>query len=444
MRNFTEGPIGRQLISFAMPIILGNFFMQFYQIVDSIIVGQYLGKQALAAVGASMPVVFCVIAIVIGIGSGASVVVSQYFGAKQFEKVRVTSDTLHIFLLAAGFVIALIGVFFSDMIFRAVGLPEELIGQASEYLQVYLGGVFLLFGFNSVAAILRGVGDSKTPLYFLMVTAVLNIGLDYLFIVVFKWGISGAAWATILAEGVAYFGMIFYINRRTPILRINLFNLKFDKKIFKQCINYGLPTGIQQSFVAFGGLALTAIVNGFGTDVIAGYSAGLRIDSLAVIPAMNFAAAITSFVAQNIGAGRIDRVQRGLWIGLGFSTIICVVITLGIILFGETLLRMFTNDVAVIDVGVEYLVIISSFYVLFNGMFIFNGMLRGAGAVVTPMLITIVALWGIRIPVAMGLSQVIGVNGVWWSIPIGWGVGLACSVTYYLSGKWKNKSIFAK
>lgn len=444
MKNFTEGPIGRQLISFAMPIILGNFFMQFYQIVDSVIVGQFLGKEALAAVGASMPVVFAVVAIVIGIGSGASVVISQYFGAQQNEKVRITSDTLHVVLLVAGFIIALIGIFFSEYIFRAIALPEELIAQASTYLSVYLGGVFLLFGFNSIAAILRGIGDSKTPLYFLLASAIINIGLDYLFIVTFKWGIAGAAWATIIAEGMAYFGAIVYINKKIPILHINLLHLKFDKKIFRQCINYGLPTGIQQSFVAFGGLALTTIANRFGTDVIAGYTAGIRIDNLAVIPAMNFGTALTSFVGQNIGAGRIDRVQKGLWISLLYSSIICMVITLGIVLFGNNILAMFTNDVKVIEIGVEYLVIISSFYLLFNGMFIFNGMLRGAGAVVAPMLITIVALWGIRIPVAMALSESVGEVGIWWSIPIGWAVGLICSATYYLTGKWKNKSIFVK
>lgn len=444
MRDFTQGHIGRQIVGFAMPIILGNFFMQFYQIIDSVIVGQFLGKEALAAVGASTPVIFCVIALVIGIGSGASVVVSQYFGAKQNEKVRITSDTLHVFLLVAGLIIALIGVFFSDLIFEAIGLPDELIEQASSYLRVYLGGVFLLFGFNSIAAILRGVGDSKTPLYFLLVSAVLNIGLDYLFIVTFKWGIAGAAWATIIAEGLAYWGMIVYINKKIPILHINLFKLKFDKKIFKQCINYGLPTGIQQSFVAFGSLALTTLVNGFGTDVIAGYTAGMRIDNLAVIPAMNIAAALTSFVAQNIGAGEIGRVKRGLGISLIFSSLVCVVITIGIVIFGNNLLSMFTEDVQVIDVGMEYLVIISSFYLLFNAMFMFNGMLRGAGAVIAPMLITVIALWGVRIPVAIVLSDVIGQEGIWWSIPIGWGVGAACSAIYYFSGKWKNKSIFVK
>ncbi|MEG2478782.1 MAG: MATE family efflux transporter, partial [Mucinivorans sp.] len=180
---------------------------------DSIIVGQYLGKEALAAVGASTPIVFAVVALVIGIGSGASVVISQYFGGKEREKVNLTSDTLHIFLLGAGFVVAIIGIFCSELIFSWINLPEALIPQASTYLKIYLGGAFLMFGFNTIASILRGVGDSKTPLYFLLISALLNVGLDYLFIVGFGWGIAGAAWATVIAQGVAYFAAILYINR---------------------------------------------------------------------------------------------------------------------------------------------------------------------------------------------------------------------------------------
>lgn len=439
--DFTEGPIGKQIIKFALPIILGNFFMQLYQMVDSVIVGQYLGKEALGAVGASMPVIFATIAMVIGIGSGASVVISQYFGAGQREKVNITSDTLHIFLLAAGVLAALIGVFFSESIFRLTSLPEEIIPQATVYLTIYLSGSFLLFGFNTIASMLRGVGDSKTPLYFLLLSAVLNVGLDMLFIVVFDWGVAGAAWATVVAQGVAYFLAIWYVNRTSEIFHINLFRLKFNRKIFRLCVNYGLPTGIQQSFVAFGAVALITISNGFGTDVVAGAAAGMRIDGLAVIPAMNFGMAIISFTGQNIGAGRLDRVRQGLKITLIYSTITCIVISAVIVLFGEAMLAMFTNDPEVQRIGYEYLVIVSSFYVVFNAMFVLNGVLRGAGAMVAPMLFTIVALWGVRVPLSVVLSHAMGEKGIWWSIPIGWIVGLLGSYVYYKLGNWRNKSI---
>ena len=444
MEDFTSGPVGRQIILFSLPIILGNFVMQLYQIVDSAVVGRYLGKEALAAVGASTPVVFAVVAMVIGVGSGASVVISQYFGAKQYDKVRLTSDTLHIFLLGAGLIIALVGIFFSEAIFRLIALPEELIPLAASYLRIYLGGVFLLFGFNTVAAILRGVGDSKTPLYFLLISAVLNVGLDFLFILGFDWGVAGAAWATVIAQGLAYFASIWYINSGKSIFHIDLFHLKFDRKIFRQCINYGLPTGVQQSFVAFGMVALMGIVNGWGTDVIAGYSAAIRVDNLAVIPSMNFAMALTSFTGQNVGAGRMDRVRRGLKMTLLYSSLTCLAITAVIVLFGPDILRIFTTDPAVVHVGTEYLVIVSSFYLVFSAMFVVNGMLRGAGAVILPMFSTLVSLWAVRIPAAMWLSHLMGEQGIWWAVPFGWGVGLAIVYGYYRSGKWENHSIFAK
>lgn len=441
MQDFTKGPIGRQIIMFSIPIILGNFFMQLYQIIDSVIVGQFLGKEALGAVGASMPVVFSIVALVIGIGSGASVVISQYFGAGQHDKVRITSDTLHVFLLGAGIIIAIAGYFCSEAIFRLIELPEELIPMATTYLQIYLGGVFLLFGFNTISSILRGVGDSKTPLYFLIISAFLNVGLDLLFIISFGWGVAGAAWATVISQGAAYFMAIWYINRKVKILDINLLKLKFDTKIFKLCIKYGLPTGIQQSFVAFGAVALSTLVNGFGVDVVAGYSAGIRIDNLALVPGMNFSMALSSFAGQNIGAGRFDRAAQGLRKTLIFSSITCVIITLSIVLWGRDILLLFNSDAQVISVGNEYLVIVSSFYLIFNAMFVINGMMRGAGAVIFPMFSTIFSLWIIRVPLAMWLSDMWGEVGIWWSIPIGWCVGLAMAIIYYRTGRWKGKGV---
>ncbi len=442
MQDFTQGPIGRQIIKFATPIILGNIFMQLYQIIDSIIVGQILGKEALAAVGASMPVIFAIIAIVIGLGSGASVVISQYFGSGQNDKVKLTSDTLHIMLLVAAVIIAAFGITFAEDIFRLTGLPEKIIPQATQYLQVYLAGAFILFGFNSLSAILRGIGDSKTPLYFLIATAFINVGLDYLFILQFNWGIAGAAWATVAAEAIAYFGAIIYINKTHEILKINLLKLKFDRKIFYQCVRYGLPTGIQQSFVAFGAIALSVIVNPFGTDVIAAYSAAYRIDNLAVIPAMNFAAALSSFVGQNIGAGNIYRVKKALRFTLLISSLTCVAITIVITIFGKPLIAMFTDDANVIDIGAQYLVIVSSFYILFNVMFVLSGMFRGAGATFVPMIITFIALWAVRIPLAALFSDLFGVVGIWWAIPTGWLVGGILSLAYYKKGNWRTKSVF--
>ena len=418
--------------------------MQFYQIVDSIIVGQVLGKEALAAVGAAFPVIFAVIALMIGIGSGASVVIAQYFGAKQTEKVITASDTIHIFFISVSIIIGILAYFFSEDVFRFIDLPEDILPLAVPYLQVYLGGIVFMFGFQTINAILRGVGDSKTPLYFLVLSSLLNVVLDIAFVLWFGWGIVGAAWATVLASAVAYFASIYYINRKDFFFRIDLFRLKFDKKIFGQSVRYGLPTGIQQSVVAYGMVALMSIVSGFGTDVVAGYSIGIRVENLAVIPAMNFALALQSFTGQNVGAGRWDRVREGLKKTLIFSSITCVIITTLIVLWGREILMMFTSDIQVINVGEEYLVIVSSFYLLFSSMFVINGMLRGAGAVIVPMFTTMISLWLVRIPLAVWFSREIGEVGIWWSVPAGWALGLILSYVYYKTGKWKKHSLFAK
>lgn len=443
MKDFTTGREGRLIFNFALPMLIGNVFMQLYQFADTVIVGQYLGKEALAAVGASTPVVFMTIALVIGIGIGASIVISQYFGAKQYDKVRTTCDTLFIFLMAAAVVVTVLGVIFSEHILRLMLLPEDIIPLATEYLRIYFSGVTLLFGYNAVAAILRGVGDSKTPLYFLIISAILNVGLDFLFIVGFNWGVGGAAWATIISQGIAFILSVIYINnKKDHVIRIELFKPKFDRKIFSQCMRLGLPTGFQQTFVAVGMLALMGIVNTFGTDVIAAYASVNRLDTFAALPTMNFAAALTSFVGQNVGAGNFDRIKRGLKSTLIMSTSVCLVINVSMILFAKPLMTIFTSDAAVIEIGSQCLVIMNSFYLLFTTMFTFNGLLRGAGAAVVPMLTTLLSLWIIRIPAAYILSNWFGVEGIWWAIPVGWFVGMCGAMGYYFSGKWKRRTVF--
>lgn len=442
MRDFTTGSEAKHIFNFALPMLIGNVFMQLYQLVDSVIVGQYLGKEALAAVGASTPVVFLTIALIMGMGIGASIVISQYYGAKQYEKVRLTSDTMMIFLFGAGIVVTLFGTIFSRHVLQLMQLPEDIIPHATEYLRIYFGGSILLFGYNSAAAILRGVGDSKTPLYFLIISAVLNIGLDLLFIVTFSWGIAGAAWATVISQGVAFFLLVIYINRKKDhIVHIELLRPKFDKAIFKHCLQLGLPTGFQQTFVAIGMLALMSVVNGFGTDVIAGYTSAMRIDTLVALPAMNFAAALTSFVGQNMGAGNFDRIRRGLWATLKMTTITCLTLNLLIIVFGRYVMMLFTSDVAVIDYGRDCLIVLNSFYFLFSTMFVINGLLRGAGATIVPMFVTLLSLWLVRVPVATILSHHFGPEGIWWAIPIGWAVGLMGAMAYYWSGRWKRQSV---
>ncbi len=441
MRDLTQGKESSLILKFALPMLVGNVFQQMYNVVDSIIVGNFIGKEALAAVGASFPIIFAFLSLIIGIASGSTIVISQYFGAKNIEKVKRTIDTLFIFLFFASILISIIAIIFSEDIFIFLKLPEEIIPQATTYFNIFMAGVIVSFGFNGTSAVLRGLGDSKTPLYFLIISTFFNIGLDLLFVIVFKWGIAGVAIATLIAQGGAFLTAIIYLNKNHKIIRFSFKNLIFDRDIFKKSIRIGLPTGIQQTFVALGMMALIGIVNTFGTNVIAAYSVATRINSLASLPAMNFAAALSTFVGQNLGAKKTGRVKAGFIATFKMSSIISLTVTAAVLLFGNYIMGLFTNDQEVIRIGKEYLMIVGSFYIVFSAMFAISGVMRGAGDTIIPMFTTLISLWVIRIPGALILSKHFGEKGIWWAIPIGWVIGLILAYIYYLTGNWKKKVV---
>jgi len=441
MKDLTNGKEGELIFQFAIPMLLGNVFQQLYHITDSIIVGKFIGKEALAAVGSSFPIIFAMVSLVIGITIGFTVIISQYFGAKDYNNVKRAIDTMNIFLFFTSIIITIVGIYFSNSIFKLLKLPPEVLPQAETYLHIYLTGTIVFFGFNGVSAILRGLGDSKTPLYFLIVSTILNIILVLLFVVTFHWGIAGSAVATVIAQTITFIAAIIYLNKYHKIINYSFNNLIFDKEIFYNTIKIGLPSGFQQTFVALGMMALFGIVNSFGTDVTAAYTVVGRIDSFATMPAMNFSMALSAFVGQNIGANKLDRVKNGFIATLVMTSIISVIVSLITILLPSQLMGIFTNDINVINIGSKYLIIVCSFYIIFSSMFVMTSVVRGAGATLIPMFITLFTLWIIRVPIAVFLSKKIGVNGIWWAIPIAWTIGLICSYIYYKSGKWKSKVI---
>jgi len=443
MKDLTVGREGKLIFLFAMPMLLGQLFQQFYSIVDSAIVGKFLGKEALAAVGASFPIIFTMIALMIGIASGGMVVISQYFGAKDMAKVKRATETIYIFMFAASILLTVVGLLLVDPIFRITKLPAELLPMAKTYINIYISGIVLFFGYNGTAAILRGMGDSKTPLYFLIISTIMNIILVFLFVLVFKWGVAGAAYATLVAQGGACISSMIYLHRTHEIINFNFRQWSFDWAIFRSCFRIGLPTGLQQTFVALGMMALFSIVNTFGTNVLAAFSAAGRIDSIAIVPAMVFAQALSSFVGQNMGAGRIDRVRKGLIVTMLMSWAASILTSAVLIIFRSHIMSIFTNanETEVIRIGGEYLTIVTSFYLVFATMFTFSGLMRGAGDTLIPMFITLFALWLIRIPLAYFLSARMGEKGIWWAVPIGWVAGMILSYLYYRTGRWKRKAV---
>lgn len=372
---------------------------------------------------------------------GTTIVISQYFGAGDYVKVRRAIDTMYIYSSVAGGIASVAGLVFAGPILRLLVLPEEIMPQATQYLRIYFSGIIIFFGYNGTSAVLRGLGDSKTPLYFLVIATLTNIVLDLLFIAVFKWGVAGAAYATLIANGIAFALAIIWLNKTHKLIRIGFRGLHFDKEIFWQSIRIGLPTGIQQTLVAIGALALMGIVNKFGTNIIAGYSVASRLDSLATVPAMSFSQALSTFVGQNIGANKTGRIRTGLIVTVKMSGIVTIVTTIFIVFTGHILMSLFTNDPEVIRIGDQYLTIVSIFYILFTLMFIFNSVMRGAGDTLLPMFFSLFSLWIIRVPLAYFLSGEIGAQGIWWAIPAGWMIGLILSYSYYKTGRWKKKAV---
>ncbi len=441
MNDLTVGKESKVILNFAMPMLLGNVFQQSYNIVDSVIVGNYLGEKALAAVGASFPVIFVLVSLIIGVTMGSTIIISQFFGAKDYNNVKKAIDSLLIFLFFASIVITVLGLVFSRRIFISMMLPEDIIPDAVSYFNILLYGLILMFGFNAVSAILRGLGDSKTPLYFLIIATLLNIVLVILFVRVFGWGIKGSAIATVIAQGVSFFLSIIYLNRFHEIIRFSVTKIRFHPEIFRKSLVIGIPSGLQQTFVALGMVALLRFVNGFGTDTIAAYTIAGRIDSFAMQPAMNLSMALSTFAGQNLGAGKIDRVKKGYIATMRMTIVFSLFMTLVAILFGSQLMRLFTQSAEVISIGHSYLVIVCSFYILFSIMITTQGVVRGAGDTLIPMFITLFSLWVLRIPFSFFLSPVIGPQGIWWSIPIAWAFGTIASIIYYSSGRWKNKVV---
>jgi putative MATE family efflux protein len=443
MKDLTQGGETRTIIAFALPMLIGNVFQQFYNMVDSIVVGNFVGTTALAAVGTAFPVIFLMISLVMGLTMGTMVLVSQYFGAKDETKVRASVDTGYITLFWMGLVMSIIGVLSTDALLSLLKVPADVFPEASAYLRIIFAGLLAMFGYNAISAMLRGLGDSKTPLYLLMAASLLNIVLDLLFVVAFGWGVPGVAWATVISQGASFLGGLLWVNKKNRLVSLDVKNLVFDKEIFKHSLRIGLPTGIQQTMVSLGMMALTRIVNDHGTTTIAAFSAASRLDSFASMPAMNLSQAISTFTGQNMGAGKTERVQRGHMSAVIVGGAISIAVGATVIIFGKPLMGMFTRDAEVMAIGARYLTIVGATYVLFSTMFINNGVMRGAGDAFIPMINTILALWVVRIPCAILFSVYLGMgaDGIWWSVPAGWLMGATFSTWYYLGGRWKRKAV---
>lgn len=439
INTMTEGNAFKIILAFAFPMLIGNVFQQLYNMVDSIVVGNYVGKIALAAVGTGFPIIFLMSALFIGIGIGATILISQFIGAGDIDNVRKTSQTIYTAMILSAIPISIIGIVFCEPILLLINTPPNVLPMAKQYMVVIFAGMIGSFGFNINAGILQGFGDSKSSLLFLAIATVINIVLDLLFVIVFNWGVQGVAIATIIAQACSWvFGMI-YMKRKYEILNFQITKFYFDKEIFKKILKLGLPTGIQQALFSVGIMSMQSIVNGYGSDFMAGFNAANKIDTFAFMPIQSFANAVTTFTGQNIGAGRLDRVHKGTVAAITMSLIISA-LALVVIPLGPFILKMFSSDPAVIDAGMIYLSNVMPLFLLLAIVFTLNAVIRGAGESVIPMIGSLISIWLGRIPAAYYIAANIGKEYLFYSYGVGWVLWLLISGPYYLSGRWKAKS----
>jgi putative MATE family efflux protein len=438
MTDLTRGNETRAIIAFALPMLLGNVFQQLYSTVDGVVVGRFVGKEALAAVGASFPVMFFMISLVMGVTMGAGIMLSQFYGAGDRERLRRTKDTAIVFLSVASVAVTAAGLAVSGPILRLVRVPEAVFPLARSYLRIMFAGMVFTFGYNTVGAILRALGDSRRPLYFLIAATVSNVVLDLVFVLAFGWGITGAAWATVISQALSFALGARHVQR-SELLRVRPRLLVFDRGLMAGMLRIGLPAGLQHSLVSLAFVALNRIVNPFGTAAMAGFAAASRLDSFAGMPAMNLSMAVSTFVGQNLGAGKPERVRRGFLAAMLVGIAISLALTTVTIFFKRPLIALFNTDGEVVRIGAEYLLTVSLVYPVFASMFITGGVLRGAGDTFVNMLISVLALWGVRIPVAAVLSSRLGTRGIWMGIPAEWVFAFSVTFLYYLTGRWKRK-----
>ncbi len=440
--DMTEGSPRRILWKFSLPILLSSIFQQFYNMADSAIVGKFVSEEALAAVGASYPVIMIFMAVAIGSNIGSSVIISQSFGAKDYYKMKTAVNTAIVATIVISLVLTLTGILYCGNILELLKTPSDIIKSANTYLKIYTGGLLFLFIYNISNGIFTALGDSKTPLYFLIASSLGNVILDLVFVITFKMGVAGAALATFIAQGVAAVLAFCVLLRKLKKIKILQKPKLFSPELFAKIALVALPSILQQSFVSVGNLFIQLIVNGFGSSVIAGYSAAIKLNTFYVTSCSAFSSGVSSYTAQNIGAKKYDRIPGGFKVGIFMSLVVAAPFIVFYCFFADTALSLFIKDSVseAQEVGKAFLRIVSPFYILAGVKLMCDSILRGAGSMLTFTIATFTDLI-IRVILAFIFSGIIGTDGIWWSWPIGWIVGTALSFGFYSSGIWRKKGL---
>lgn len=443
IRNMTEGNPAGHIFYFALPLLAGSFLQQLYNMVDSWVVGQYVGDAALAAVGMGFPVIFMFSSLFMGLSNGGTVVIAQFYGAGKMDRVRDAVDTIYTSFVFSAIPVTLLAVAAVKPILSLLRVDSGAYDEAWLYLIVVCAGLVGTIGYNLNAGILGGLGNSRTTLLFLAIAAGMNIALDLILVLVCGMGVLGVALGTIISQAFSWLFGLFYINRKYPEIAIRPFCRRFDRRLFRQIMGIGLPAGIQMSLVAIGAMAVMSKINSYGKEFTAAYNVGSKLDQLAFLPVQSLSNAVTAFVGQNIGAQRLDRARQGIRITV-VSAVVWSAVMLVLIPLGPTLVGMFSSTPAVIEAGTVYLKCIMPFYFLFSVMFCLNNAMRGAGASLFPMIDVVLSLILVRVPAVYWFADHYGPDYMYYGVGVGWTLGFTLSVLYYLSGRWKRKGSLAE
>lgn len=438
--DFTKGNILKQLIIFSGPIILANLLQTSYQLVDSLWIGNLLGAQALGAVAVSSTIIFVVLSFVIGLNNASLTILSQQKGKDDEKGLQSFINAFVILLVLLSIGLSVIGFVSAEWLLKILGTPSNLMAEAKVYLQINFIGILFLFGYNFISTVLRALGDSRTPLKFVFLAVVLNVFLDPLFIAGFNLGVKGAAFATIVSQGVAFvYGLIYVIKKGIVPFTMPRLPKKAEVTLI---LNLGIPSGLQMSVISAGSAAIMSVVTGFGGAVVGGFGAAQRIDSILMLPAHALGTAVNSMAGQNIGAKNWTRVRQITTYGLLYNFSIMVLIGVLVFFFAEFSVKMFIQDSEAVQFGTTYLKIMAFFFPFLGVNFILNGIVRASGAMYQVLVLNIISFWVLRYPLTYLFASLYDEIGIAFGLGASFVISSGLATLYYIFGSWRKKELF--
>lgn len=447
--DMTVGEPWKQILAFTIPMLIGNIAQQLYNTVDSIVVGRYVGDNALAAVGSAGPILNLIIVLFIGIGMGSTIMVSQYFGARDRESLSYTIGNSITLTLISGVLVTVIGIVVARPLLELLNTPAEIIDWCTSYLWILFGGSIGMAFFNIISGILRGLGDAISALIYLVISTVINIVLDLFFVAKLGLGVNGVALATIIAQGISGVLCMVRLSQMKDLFDMGFGYLKWKRRYGAGIIRLGLPSGITQAILSMSMIIVQSLTNQFGAQFVASNVIVMRVDGFAMLPNFSFGTALTTYVGQNVGAGRMDRVTKGAKQGLVLSIAVAAALVGLILLFGRQLMGIFTTTDELIDLSMHLMRILAIGYVAMGVIQTLAGVMRGAGDTVTPMWLSILQTIGLRVPLAYLLCYLTRTpelpkgrsDMIYWSLMLSWLIGAVIHVIVYKRGKWKGKAV---